>query len=551
MQFSSWCEITTKEWLFVLYFAPSSAILDKNTIRFIQDYFKYKQVRYIASFACSQYDNYQLTKSLTSENFMVTSPDPSKSLSIVMKRSYQKFGIFLHYDCPAGHQVLQESSAGLYLNGSFNWLVWSEQKFPEELENLNLNIDSEFVWSHESGRILLYDVYKLTYSYPVNITEAGHWDTNSGLNYTLTEYIIRRRQDMNQVIFKAGLVVNNIPLENIEEELVKPENRPLDSMATYNWGFFLFLKQMYNFTPELHITNSFGLVVEEEGNIDGLALMFKNKEIEFGINSYLMNRPRILLTDYSSTATWDFRICALFRHPTVTEKFGVLLKPFEPSLWFVCAVMWFLMMAALRFISFFEAKYVEVTESGSGNSEQEGAWSWSDTFVIIMGALSQQGSTMDSEWITGRIVFLNTHILALMMNVFYSAFIVSSLLSAPPKTIKTVRNLIDSPLQFGAEDINYERGYFELSNDPLVQELFEKKMAPPKKGYFSREIGLEKVLREKFAFHTEAINVYPTIEQTFTDKAKCDLTEILIFPIERGYMPVPWGSPHKERITYS
>ena len=72
------------------------------------------------------------------------------------------------------------------------------------------------------------------------------------------------------------------------------------------------------------------------------------------------------------------------------------------------------------------------------------------------------GSTMDSEWITGRIVFLNTHILALMMNVFYSAFIVSSLLSAPPKTIKTVRNLIDSPLQFGAEDINYERGYFEV-----------------------------------------------------------------------------------------
>ncbi|KAJ4446853.1 hypothetical protein ANN_13552 [Periplaneta americana] len=158
---------------------------------------------------------------------------------------------------------------------------------------------------------------------------------------------------------------------------------------------------------------------------------------------------------------------------------------------------------------------------------------------------------MDSQWVTGRIVFLNTHILALMMNVFYSAFIVSSLLSAPPKTIKTTRNLIDSNLQFGAEDINYERGYFELSNDPLVQELYHKKMAPPKKGYFSREIGLHKVHTELFAFHTEAINVYPMIEQTFSDKGKCDLTEILIFPIERGYMPVPWGSPHKERITYS
>ena len=72
------------------------------------------------------------------------------------------------------------------------------------------------------------------------------------------------------------------------------------------------------------------------------------------------------------------------------------------------------------------------------------------------------GSTMDSEWITGRIVFLNTHILALMMNVFYSAFIVSSLLSRPAKTIKNTRNIIDSQLHFGVEDLEYLRGYFKV-----------------------------------------------------------------------------------------
>ncbi|PSN32159.1 Ionotropic receptor 75v [Blattella germanica] len=544
-----------KMWLILIFLCLFSqeyvfGSLNETTIQFIEDYFKYKDVRFVATFTCSKYETYQLTKALASKNFRVVSPDPEKPASAilksVMKRSYHKYGIFLDYDC--------ECSAGLFLNGSFNWLVWSEQSFPSSIETLNLNIDSEFMWANpeESGKVILYDLYKITYTNPVNATFAGDWDPEGGLNYILTQYIIRRRQNMQKVIFKVGLVVNNIPLENIEEELVKPENRPLDSMATYNWGFFLFLKQMYNFTPEIHITNSFGLVVEEEGNVDGLALMLKNKEIEFGINSYLMNRPRTLLTDYSSTATWDFRICAIFRHPTVTEKLGLLLKPFEPSLWLGCGLLWLLMMAALRFISFFESQYVDVLESGANTgSEQQGAWTWSDTFVIIMGALSQQGSTMDSEWLTGRIVFLNTHILALMMNTFYSAFIVSSLLSAPPKTIKTVRNLIDSPLQFGAEDINYERGYFELSNDPLVQELFQKKMAPPKKGYFSRELGLHKVLTGLFAFHTEAINVYPTIEATFTDQAKCDLTEILIFPIERGYMPVPWGSPHKERITYS
>jgi hypothetical protein len=69
---------------------------------------------------------------------------------------------------------------------------------------------------------------------------------------------------------------------------------------------------------------------------------------------------------------------------------------------------------------------------------------------------------MDSKWITGRIVFLNTHILALMMNVYYSAFVVSSLLSAPRQSIQNTRDLIDSSLAFGAEDINYNRPFFEV-----------------------------------------------------------------------------------------
>ena len=77
---------------------------------------------------------------------------------------------------------------------------------------------------------------------------------------------------------------------------------------------------------------------------------------------------------------------------------------------------------------------------------------------------------MDSKWITGRIVFLNTHVLALMMNVYYSAFVVSSLLSAPTQSIRNTKDLIDSSLAFGAEDIKYNRPFFEVrrpSQGPL------------------------------------------------------------------------------------
>ena len=77
---------------------------------------------------------------------------------------------------------------------------------------------------------------------------------------------------------------------------------------------------------------------------------------------------------------------------------------------------------------------------------------------------------MESKWITGRIVFLSNYILAYMIYVYYSAFIVSALLSAPTQSIRNTRDLIDSSLAFGAEDIHYSRPFFEVrirSTGPL------------------------------------------------------------------------------------
>jgi hypothetical protein len=58
-----------------------------------------------------------------------------------------------------------------------------------------------------------------------------------------------------------------------------------------------------------------------------------------------------------------------------------------------------------------------------------------------------------------------------MVNTSYSASLVSSLLSTPTKTIRTTRDLIESSLQFAAEDISYSVGLFAVSN-PVCTDLF-------------------------------------------------------------------------------
>lgn len=82
---------------------------------------------------------------------------------------------------------------------------------------------------------------------------------------------------------------------------------------------------------------------------------------------------------------------------------------------------------------------------------------------------------------------------------FYSASIVGSLLMEKPKSIKTIRNLIDSSLRLGIEDIVYNKDFFRVSaecvcicsrdsltcllarmqrtNDPDAIELFLKKVS--------------------------------------------------------------------------
>ena len=107
---------------------------------------------------------------------------------------------------------LLQNSRQRSLNGSYYWLVWSKEKHTTEIETLNLNIDTEMMWAQpepHTSKIILYDLYKINYSWPINGTVAGHWDSEGGLHYNLTQYKYLRRHDMRGIVFTAGLVVRS------------------------------------------------------------------------------------------------------------------------------------------------------------------------------------------------------------------------------------------------------------------------------------------------------------------------------------------------------
>ena len=104
-----------------------------------------------------------------------------------------------------------QNSARRFINATFNWLVWSKYKFTSEIEHLNMNIDTEMTWAYpdtSSDRIILYDLYKINYSWPINGTLAGHWTLKEGTFFNLTQYKYSRRQDLRGIVYTAALVVS-------------------------------------------------------------------------------------------------------------------------------------------------------------------------------------------------------------------------------------------------------------------------------------------------------------------------------------------------------
>lgn len=82
----------------------------------------------------------------------------------------------------------------------------------------------------------------------------------------------------------------------------------------------------------------------------------------------------------------------MFRHPPVTGAYGaVLLMPFEMNVWTSCAGMWVIVIVVIRFVSWVETRTFDFVAT---SHEEEIVRSWSDTLMIIIGAVSEQGAML-------------------------------------------------------------------------------------------------------------------------------------------------------------
>lgn len=170
-----------------------------------------------------------------------------------------------------------------------------------------------------------------------------------------------------------------------------------------------------------------------------------------------------------------------------------------------------------------------------------------DVGTFVWGAVCQQGTFHIIPTISGRIVVLTTFLAFLAIFTSYSANIVA-LLQSPGGSIKTIEDLINSPLQMSIQEAGYTRYYYFETNNSQLERLYETKVKPQgDKGWIYIAFdGIERMRTELLAFQVETKAAYKAIANTFTEPEKCTLSELRSIELPLTTFLVERHSPYKE-----
>ncbi|CAH2269856.1 jg14613, partial [Pararge aegeria aegeria] len=177
---------------------------------------------------------------------------------------------------------------------------------------------------------------------------------------------------------------------------------------------------------------------------------------------------------------------------------------------------------------------------------------WADVLILIIGAVLQQGCTLEPRYAAGRCVTLLLFVALTILYAAYSANIVV-LLRAPSSSVKTLPDLLNSPVKLGASDFEYNRYFFSKVNDPIRTAIYNKKIAPKgkKPNFYNMKEGIEKIRKGLFAFHMELNPGYRLIQETFLEEEKCDLVEMDYLNEIDPWLPGQKRSPYKDLFKIS
>ncbi|KAJ8676245.1 hypothetical protein QAD02_012031 [Eretmocerus hayati] len=429
----------------------------------------------------------------------------------------------LDLDCPDSAELIRRANAESMFATPFKWFAFAtdasdDNVVTELFSEMDLYPSSDLIlWQRGQSSGRLVSIYRTDVNDSLRMEERGHWDEGKmQLDVVDDRVASRRRRNLYGALVRSSLVVTEPDTLN---HLTDYKDQHVDTITKCNYPWMLNLIKMMNATVSFRLTHTWGYMTPN-GSWDGMIGMLDRGEIDIGGTSTFILKDRISVVRYIALTT-PSRSRFIFRQPPLSSVENLFRLPFNNSVWLVIIMLLLLFLFLLYPAMRFEWSRYEL--SGHENKPN-----LSDDLLVVVGAASQQGFWYEPRSLSTRLVVLVALLAAVSLYAAYTANIVA-LLQSTTSSINTLQDLLNSPLDLGAQDTVYYRHYFNHFKDPVRKAIFERKVEPRgsrKNNWLTIEEGIERLRNGYFAFHSVAGKVYKIIQETFEESEKCGFQEI-------------------------
>ncbi|CAL1685009.1 unnamed protein product [Lasius platythorax] len=495
-----------------------------------------------------------------------------------IRNSYEKFNpriynnlehrnlYVLDLDCDYASDVLRQAHSKKMFVAPTKWLLLQNRRtlinnddnanltstyddsILEIFENLAVYPDSDVVLAKrfDGDFLQLTSIYRPSPQRGVIWEDRGNWTVENGLRMKTFDVASARRRNLQQTALKSAVVITN---PNSVNHLTDFKDKSIDPVSKAGYPSVIHLANRMNATISFEITNSWGYRIEN-GSWNGMIGMLDRREIDIGGTASFLVPERLGVVQYIQLYTRT-NTHFVFRRPLLSSVSNIFILPFQRNVWIAIAVFLILVLSLLYLsIKWEYYRNRNVTRSVDYwkqlNSSEP---TISDNLFILLGAFAQQGYAYEPYRVSSRIITLMLLLFSLSLYAAYTANIVG-LLQSTTDSIKTLPDLLNSPLKLGAQDVVYNRHYFKLVQDPVRKAIVEQRIEPKgrKSNWMSMEEGVSRIKNELFAFQGEVGSIYQLMEDTYQEEEKCGLTEIDFLKVPDPLLVIQIQSPYLEII---
>ncbi|XP_055598409.1 ionotropic receptor 75a [Uranotaenia lowii] len=455
--------------------------------------------------------------------------------SVLSLKVLSKTLCVIDLDCALANKTLQKFSDYRFFNTTYSWLLLSDSH-PSDLDSIlwslkhiQMNSDVTYLRAvdqdnrthyelmdvYSKGRHICKDIFQTGY---------GYWSEDEGLLLVSNYNSYYERKNFEGMKLRGTTVIDrdNVTSDDVDRILSEPGNVPgIVVFVKYHYSLMCILRDFHNFKINYRVARGWAGRLRSGYRLGLLGILSRN-EADVAATGIFQRINRHAEFDIIHQS-WEFTSGFIYRiTPQLSSAVGGgnFFTPFDDNVWIASLVTMALILFSITLVTFFVSKYLCSERNSSIMSH----------FLEIVATTAQQGLSEDvSPSICIRIILVSLLLFNLVLYNYYTSSVVGGLLSSPGKGPETIQEIIDSPLVVSFRDIGYHKILFRETTDPLIRELYQKKVQPSREGqdlvdvYTDVETVVPYLKRGGFTFHCEMTEAFQEIANQFDANEVCEL----------------------------